>query len=746
MKESIRLVTYGYFGAPFPPPLSYNLTAGALWERTGGAPRRLTNVVRLEANGTATRGRHYPASVAAPWLLRLRHERRFLDQFNGAANWTSRGAAPQVLRSNPFDGSAGETLALAHLDSTPNSTSEYLSRGLPLSANRPFCLNAYCYGPAQGAGGPALWQLRAGRFCFQLRAGHPEALWLSEQWTQEREDELHALWALRSLTGAQLERRDALLAQLYEVYQPLALGGREAFEARPFSLDFMPEGWVGRVGIESGSGRRAVLHLPAVAEGAGPRVLWNDGRLAVRCSGGAYFWQVGFPQFDGAGELVAPVKTPVVRADLGLLSWALNQEVPPGTATSVESRSGETVYDQELVVHLQSDDGSYSPLVYGAAVDFAAGERSGDEAVSGDSDQHLINGCGPVLEARPLWDENGAASWQITLPLLAGRMLNDLPGFNYPYLEDRMASLWIGGRAVVTQGIVTAARITDLAAMTPNRPPVEVENAHSELTLTLCDGWAMCAETRLTAPPVGDYVRAGSYARRLLRACGFFGWQIAGVEANSGALIGGAAVGQDWAELPAQYAPVAGVLRGLEQKYGLGRRFVFGADGIWRFLRPSSEALASLSSAAAPSPLTDAGRAVVLRPLDWGRGDAGTYNAFVVVGAPGADGAPLSSGYADNLSRYPSNNAAVLNFRGRWRLCPPLIDPALRSREACDIALRSLRELYQTSGRSAQFETYFAPELRPGDLISVDGRSCRIVRASGSWAEDTLQLLVREEA
>lgn len=624
-------------------------------------------------------------------------------------------------------------------------------------------------------------------WAFRVVDGRAQLVQLTRAWTQAKE---WAWWALKEIiqddAATQAEKdaaraqADPLEAEIFAVQHDIEAKGR--LYNRPFRLVIVPEGldfsvWVDDVRTRIEGGLQADPNEDNPEAGATSTVenaplLWHAAPMTLAINGGAFFWQVGYPEFSSTGDLrlSSVLDTWNSAGDLPLnqIDAKFQKYAPAGTSITMVRRpvlndQGQETGRVELVARFTTTNTRVSPIAFSCALLLKGGPRDGADVLAFDTQPLIEAGHpDPIANVIPQCEgENQGRQWQVIIRLRKGKTLSpslfpNLQGF-YEYLEGRLATLWIDGNKVISQALITKARVLDAASCLPNEARTTTERAESVLVLTVCDGYRRMRE-KLVRDEVGDGRYRGEYLRLLLANVGFKESELAGIPLQAGGRLRSAKPGEGWKIRPRKGQSYEDWIQAFLKTYCRGWLLYQDKNGVWQFVKASKESVATFSSSATRNnSKVYPQRYAILRKLEKTRDvDSGFANVWQVEGADDPQtGETIARVWRDeeSIALSPTGGGALRRsktFVGRDIEAPVTEDATVESVAEANALARYAAETAGTPG-FLNFTTYFHTEglgavnLMPGFYITCDGVKFKIVRiADGSLATDRMDIGTNE--
>lgn len=764
MRLSSRLQVGQYWGINTP-ALSFALTGPAMLKEA----IKQNNVVNVAAVRARPDDMPDKDSIAVH-PLSLAWSRVYDVNANSKANWTD-----AVNNLEYFDELSKATPdgvpVLAH---TAQATSSYVSNPTTykILQNGGFCVRFQLQEIKREANEQLeldYFQIAWGitgvgsRWQFVICNDKPAIMRLAPTWTQGDEDNYHLLLMIKSPTAEQETQIETLRKQLYVDYKTVSLnkdyqGGRES---DVYELTFLPEP-LGKVSIYQGLTFVDEANDSSILSTRRAGILWGESAISIRRNEGHFAWQVGWPEFATTGTLTFPYR--IGRYD-ALPQFNIIADAPAGTSvtpSNTEDAVATPVWAY-LVLTLSTTNNRITPFLYAAHAHIPASLRTMDPTVWLDTD---LMSTAPIKNSQPQFDgENRRAQFTVALRDINGTTFGSPDGdtkFHHDTTENRIANHWIGGAAVLTQGIVKAATAVDMAQSTDGAVRSTITHPWSGADLVLCDQWALLEEYELyEGELVGDGMAVGAFIKRGLRLAGIgHASEVANI--TDGPLLPSAAIGETWAVMCGS-STLADYLIQIVERYGMGRQLWIDGSGVWHFGYRST-AMATVggfaahftSSAELIAGSTYPGRFSMLQPLDLITDTGEFYNVIPVIGATlgnrvtnptassGYTEEPIAGMWIDWKSIIPGAVTRPKNFIGRPRRMTPVIDNGLRTMADIDRVTRSLWLKYGRSFRYIGFDTFFHYGLFVGSRITCDGVPCEIIRVSGAdIANDKMYIMAK---
>ena len=798
MSYSTRLIIGGFWGEPDPPAIPFNVTSDRAWAGiVARGHKRNIRRYRKHDKDDGKPGDNDGKEFDTASAIGIDYRNVFDSQWSTKAQWAqSQGESADFVELT--DGPCGKGINLGFENATTNTASSFTT--LPLAGehlileNGAVALRFYLFKPPKTQN-RSVWTARWARYQFQIIDGKPVLMRLKQPeidpntkqpkpgtgWSQTREDELNDYLALEDITADEQEAIDDLRLSIYEDYQELSFNvGSDGWYNAPHTLTFIPEP-CGQVSVIHGetSGKTIIVEHSAIKKTREDGVLWDASPLTIRCEGGAYIWQPGYPEFLTPGEMrlwhfkhnhdvIAAVVAPgqPARSLIDGVEWASRYTLMPGTNLTFEVEAFVGDWAQ-IVVKFTTTNPRYTPFLYTLQAILPAGERNGGGTslkrdIVWDSKDHPQDGNSPVVDIEPnfesdshdivkrygytvsLRDPGGPGLRRPNIPLnTPGYTLGlNFPGSNYEAAENRLTKLELGGSTVLDKAVVKRAYINNMGRITPNQPRIVVNNPDTIISLEIADMWELLMEDEMEDDPIGDGMRLGAYIRRILRGAGVKDSEMTGVSASAGRLLPRAAHGETPCIRPSGGSR-GGWLQEIVDKWGMGLR-LFCRTGIWTLIARTSPYQRGGIEAEFTSTHNVVGGFCVREPLDLTRDDCSTFNYFKVTGGNDIEGLPIVDAKSIPESTRGHNNPTLRGMMGRVKK-KIVKDTGLRTYYDVNWVRRSLQLEYGRPGRFAAFKTYFHPYLYPGAFITIDTNLYQIYRImGGSLLENEMDICAQE--
>lgn len=737
------------------------------WEGQGKAP-----AIGLSYSPSFDDAMHDPTTWI-PEKAEKRDGASWVDDFNA-------GSSTLQKLPNPFGSGAG----LFQSDGSPDRRLAYRSP-FTIDPNRPFTLRFYSFKPENDSGAPNpdtlefwwdIWKLiiksgsaRLLRYASTYINDEGKRVPISVSQCQALEVQLEALEASDMPSQADEEQINAIRHQIYEIDQSIAFRGQGDLHrgSRGTTITFIPAP-CGFLLVETDGGgkrrngtlRSQAIEIPSITRARQPGTLWGASPLRIRSSGLALEYQAGFPNFshigkiklgeysqafdiDGAGGLPivgradrAPL-LPGTNVTFSNVPVKENTQPPFVTITGPDGRVLNSGNVSGMFATLTSD-GRYTPFLYAAQAYLLPGPRNGSDAFVWDSADHLDNGGNPPIREVAPQLENGEGGRRSLCHLVLRCHEDEETGAielgTLPELRDRLCDIGISANntKLFSKSLIRSATWNDVETIrkdAPGAPEIAIgrryPHAWTEISLDISDPNALLDEDLIIDDPVLDGMTLAAAWKKILRGGGWKTSEILMPDPSLGGDLGRVLPSAVGGELPA-VRPTVGTargtfLRGLFDKYGLGRRFWWNhARGAWCMGFPSTTIKANFSGAATtPLPYR-------AETIDEVEDTSDFFNAFYVEGARDPQtNAPIAlrdylfESFRD--SKHPC-------FIGRVKRCPDVKDDGLRAKDDVAYAMRSLFRRYARPPRFVQFTCGFIPNLYPLDRITLDGELLEIER------------------
>ena len=733
-----KIDALGYWGQVATPALAVNLVSETTLDAaraTGG----LSNL-RLYRKGGGD-------GVTQP-AIGLSYSNLYLDADNALNDWVFTTRVGSTATADDFaviaNASDSNYTGLLYANAEANNTARFVSNWT-IPENRAWCIRFFLF-EKEGEQFRQVIAVMWGDWRLEIVDRSLQIMRKSAAWTQAQQD------TLDDLLNVEQDADEAAATIIRQsIYVPETSEGVQVSEHKIpdigiwFELTFIPEPR-GVLNIVTDDDETAV-EVPAIVQSRAVGVLWPVTNVTITTTGGAMFWQVGFPQFALAGKLLAPrfkwwYETPITSTPPGPSGTVLmtfrgqTDYSPPGTGIAFSLNEVPNSIEYQVQADL-TGDGAYSPFLYAVEGFVPAGARGGSDTVAWSSDSvadFAANGQ-PIKELTPQYEsEMKRRSCTITIRNRDGNLL--LPGTYQQALHDRICNVTLGGDAFITRGIVRNAQLSSMKKATANQAQVFVTNAWSELVLEISDQWAVMDTDSMTDNPKGDGLRLGAYIRLVLSGAGVKGSEMTGVLNATGRVLPQAAPGEDFLIQPGGEVSRGDYLRSLVLDWGMGLVLSISKSGIWTLAEPDETVKAAFTSNA-----TSGYR--ILEPLDIVRDFGDTYNFFIAEGAE-INGQRLRQTW---LVQESLKVSLWKGYVGRIRRFPVISAEYCRTGSDLQWVLRSRVRNHAKLGRWFQFVTNFHKDLDIGDRITVDAVECVIERIEGGsiqYANDRMTLVCRE--
>ena len=704
MKHTMRLVAKGFWGIPEPPAFTLELSAQTGVRRGSVLRGGATGVRRLRVGSD---GEADDTSAVI-----LDYSLNFPDALNVKSAWTAL-AGSTYFEEVPKAPRGGKALLFAR--HVANSAGRFQISNL-VGLNESFTVRAFVYNLPDG---------QADKF-FTL------------EWPN---------WKLR-LNDGQWEYQ--MVGDT--VWESLNMGGsgRDSWYNNWFTLTFLPEprgNW--NLIIEGGD--EVTISVHEVLESRAPGIIWNAGNFIIGTNGGAFMWQVGYPQFGASGVLrTGSYSTGYWTDHMGnaVLGGQYDTSLS-GTSVTVSNDILDSL-NAEVKATLATSNNRHTPFLYRVSATIPAGARNGTETVTWDSDDHPD----AILDIEPRFEGN-ADEWtrrngyNVSLADVQGELL--LPGMRYEALENRLVDIYIDGVRVLKNGIVRKSTRTDLMQTTENLTHNQVMAPDTVVMLEIDDMWALMDEDLMQDDPIGDGMRLGPYIRLILKNGGVRDSGMSGVPDGSygseaGPILPTAALGEAPAVRPSRDTPRGDFLRYLVETHGMGWGLSIN-DGVWTLGARNTTIQADFSSSATRfDPDTTPGRYAMLNPIDRIHDSGEVFNSFRVEGAEDANGNPIVREWENADSILASGGSGSKRFIGRRKRLATVSDNSLRTAQDVARAVRSIATVKGKPARYITFETCYLNHLFIGAYVTADGVLCEVANIGGSVARDEMNLTLQEAA
>ncbi len=685
---------------------------------------------------------------------------------------------------NPFSTGKG----LVHEDATINKQYTYRSP-FTIAANRPFVIRLYHFkADTDDVANPSadLWEMFWDLWRLEVRGGSARLMrynvnYIDDNGAQQPisysqclsfESQLETLLRLQTPSAADEEQMQALRRKIYEIDQPLSL--RESSDlhrgSRGTTLTFLPSP-SGYLIVETDSGARRhngsirgeSIEIPSITSTRKPGAVWNASPLRIRTNGIAFEWQSGFPVFNYSGKLkISEYNAGFDLAGDGTFPCTGRSDLLPGTSIAFQNQTIKpdplppfvTIYgiSQDNSVGGMfakfTSDGTYSPFLFAANAYALPGARTGSDTVAYDTDAHLDPmGVPPILDVAPQYESSSRRS-SCRVQMRRGQLLDgSLDLQTMPELTGRLIDILVKIDAenaasaevpLFTKAIVKSEMWDDVQTLVAGDGTGAIAtsvtpNAWTNGEIELSDPQQLLDDDLMEHQPIGDASTLWSYACVVLKDGGWRSDEMIEPDNSISYDLSRVLPSSQGNEKPC-VQPAVGVsrgdfLRGLFDKYGMGRRFWWDNRlGKWRIGFPDTTVHAAFSTAYdTPAPY----RIYNLSPIT----DATEFfNSYYVEGAKDPKtGQPI----ARRVRLYESiRNPAHPTYLGRIKSCPDVKDEGLRTPDDVNYVLRSLLKRYSRAGRFFQFTTDFIPNLYPLDSITINGKWCEIERIPSANLRD----------
>ena len=712
---SAQLQTYGYFGQSVPAPLTLNYTAGAAWRKalSDGSARS----VRLLTSETGRDALQRDAESETTPPLTLDWRVVYPDAWNAPVAWGNlqNGYEPEALPS------AFETgIGVGHTNGNPNIISAYRldAAGAGIPQNGAWALRLYLRRQPEAQTNNA-FIITWGGWLILISNDGAEIARVSDAYTTDKQISLLALLQLVEPTEAQSAAADDLREEIYDDRQSLQARG-EWFNS---NLEFVaiPEP-AGRVHLWINGEYQAIEHTGIGGEYG---IVWPETKLSVRCEGGAYFWQAGYPSPAATGKLR------LGKWDMGVwvayvLSNAETTKIADENGGVITVTSAPiSIADAEIVVTLTPDATRRRfPFLYHIGASIPGGMRNGGFA-SGAKTWDSADHNNPIMDVEPSFEgTHRRAQYSVTMrdPLKTNFLS---AGANNGILENQIAKLTIGGAVVITNGLVMESLAVDVA------DPITHRNS-TNIVARVCDAWARLDEDVMDDAPVGDGQYLGAYLNDVLRNGGFSPNQRAYVYPTDGRRLPAAIGGEAPLFLPRGGVTRGEYLRALVEEWGLGWRLYIAPSGVWQFAPQSTTPVIAFNNS---------GGVRILREFNLPR-EVSEFANYVRVTSTDWRGNPI----AEDFPLWASiTGAGSKSYVGRKILMERNV-PTARTATDLYYVRRSIHEQFKGAPRYQAFETEYQTGVYPGDYCTVAGVLCRIKSINGgSIAGNRMSWLAQEQ-
>lgn len=724
-----RLRTYGFWGQPVPPPLTLNYTSDAAWRkaRADGKIQGLRLLSEAEYSG---RRRGGETEGGAAHGLTLAHNMVYPAGWNFKAAWQNVLGTPdanfeELPNVQLFGGGAG----LAHTDGRAGVPSAYhlTLEAAKIPAGGAWALKLYLYAPAENQS-RAMFTIAWLQWRIQIAGGGAEIVRASPDWTGAKELQLYALLQTLEPTASQQGQIDDLRDEIYSGRSTLSIGpGGDNWHNTPLEFVVIPEP-AGRVHIGVNNQWQIIEHSEIIESGQ-YAALWESGPLALRCEGGAYFWQAGYPSALPAGKLQLGPYSMSVFADYVFFNGQTNAISYANGGTVAATNNLLDIANAELqATFAPPADRRLFPFLYHLGLTIPGGARDGgfaSGAPTWDSDDY----DSPVMDVEPSFEGvHRRAQYNVTFR--DPQVINfAAAGANNSHLEHQVCRLDIGGAPAVTNGLVMESEAVDVADPATHRSSTRVRTR-------ICGGWARLDEDIMDDAPIGDGEYIGAHLKLVLRGGGWTNTQLAGIPENALRRLPAAFGGEAPLFMPRDGITRGEYLRTIVEDWGLGWMLYEDIAGVWQFEKPNTAPVAEFGGENGLK---------IYRQLSLPR-ELSDYANVIRIQSQDRNGNPLSEDIRlDKSITKPGSRAYI----GREIKSLRSVRQVPAARTATDLywVKRSIYEQFKGAPRFQSFESDYVQNLFPGQYVTGSGVLCRVRSIpGGSIARNRMGLVLQEMA
>lgn len=644
-----------------------------------------------------------------------------------------------------------DTPVMGHFSNEP---AQYMSvadsdSGILIPENTGHAIRLFLHEPGEGA---HTFVYRYARAQFVLGGGTPRFMWLSDEWTQTKEDALLAILEQGEITESEQEDADELTAEIYRDYSEIDLGIADLYN-KWFALEFEAEdGGYARVGLPGG--RSVTIPKTEVLTTRRAGVLWEESPITIKSNRGQFFWQTGYPEHPLTGDMKLRFK---YSGSMAGVAYNGNWHKPAGTNITFSHDYLDSVWS-EITIHFSTTNPRRTPFLYAAQAFIDAGQRSGGDCSGGNIVLDVADTGNPatdVITEMNISQEGDFRRLQIDFEVVdeSGTTFDALPGIHYQIGEHRTGNAYVGTTRLIKNGIVTPTQWQDLRAFTSNMARSQVTWPSTRGSFTMHDQWFLLEEYLLEGGElVGDGLYLGDIFRRGLRLLGIPYARMVNVVAGSGPYITPAALGEPWAEVN-QEGSLADHFRYLLERYAFGDKLWVDNNSDWWYDAPSTSVVTLhghpvefSSDLARYDPDSYPGRYVILEELDASRTIEEFFNHYKGIGSNGYhDGAePLVRTSTIHESISVLEGQPGPKFMGRVRKMQPLSGD-WRSVGDLNYGLRSAKAMHGGIPNFRAFLTHFIPGLFVAHRVRVDGIFSGVRRIEDAPAHEDEMVLVTQQ-
>lgn len=758
---SPRVIMYGGWGMPTPPPFAYDLTRGDTYRQARRSRLGIDDPSATSYNAIRLGPKpHSEDDDTRPLVPAYFLSDELSETLNRVESWNA-----SLANSLAQLGVSASDYGLAYMVGQPNLPVTISSRDTWIPAGLAFWLQGHLFKVANQNNNDqqvwGFWWGTAGNgYVFRLQRGRPAIARLSREWTVEDQLQMAQYWR----GGATSQAAVDLAAKIFEDFDELSLErkiegrDRDTWYGNDFTLAFIPE-------------PRGVLHV--VLQGADAVAhewtgqlkkrdttdLWGASRLTIFSVGGGFNWRCGLVGWAASMRLrYGPFRHGYWEDELDQLTYDTQVSEVEEHSSLELARTPDTTISSYFDA-TATTDGTAPVFVYGLNARIPAGPRSGpaltDDNITFDTTDLYTPANpaspretgNPIMDIQPSWDgENRARTALVTMRDVNGWVsatfgTNETSQPDIPAAIGRVTSITIDGNPFMTGGMVVEARHLQMGKLTQNISPLNTARSDSQLAFTIRDGWHILEQMTADVCVIGDGRYPGEVIRDLLRMAGYDSASWAGVPVNVGRRLPRAALGEDWACVTERGATIADAIRRIVDCYCLGYVFYQNLAGNWVLEKPSTAVQGAFSSSAATNnPGTQSGRRTVLDGLERIMDPSGFYNHFRVVG--GDDGNEIVQEWTNWESIRDRRDPSFIGYKKSYR---EHRDPGLRTPDDVQYVLRSLVTRYGKPGRRWVFPTYFDHRPIIGYRYTFDDLLAEFEGITGgSLANDQMQCVIRE--
>ena len=702
MLPHVRIVFKGHPGEPRTPPFALHLNAQAAWDKartvTGG-----TRGLRLYG----TKGSN--SDKAAVPAIGPAYRAVYTDTYNDTSDWTASviaNAAYFEQLPHPFN----SPWPGVHYLYSGASAARFISN-FTIAENHGFTWRGYLFRPPQSSANPRqIVQLRFGTpgappspgfaykqgWLFEFYDGKTLLHQLAETWSQATQTLYDALRVKASLSSGQQTTADGYAATLFQKTHELDLGlSAEALYNNAFEIAFICEAR-GRLHIIVTGAGEATVECPEILATRRIGALWNDTPLVISTTGGEMFWQIGSVSLTKASRLTMPSSRWMFQdalSTVGLLHRGQYDAAQTGATLAFDVDESNSLYPQIYADF--TSDGSDAAWLYTVASFAPAGERTGDDDVFLDTDNHLdSSGVAWITKFVPACeDEQRRMKLEVTLD-----NPNNMLGLWQCGLElnGRRADVYLGDDLWLGEMTVRDVNVGPLTSMHGGADEwggdtAPIARTETLIDFTLVDLETMDEEDLMIDDPILDGMTLGAALRLVYQGGGAPLAEIAGIDEDAGPILDSAALGEAPAVRPSEESPRSDFVNFLMDTYGIG----YTLDTF-----TGVRTLAALSSLSVIELEEDE-----IEELEATRDYRDTSNIIPFKGA---------NDLARNFTILESYRAPDFRgYLGRPKRCASVRDEGRRTAGSVETGARSVARLKGKPGNFAAFKYAFDTRLLP---------------------------------